>query len=366
MQIQKASMFKRISAAMMDFCLVLILGMLLSSFICSPIINSTTDYVEKNYEYNEELFDLGYIVIGKYNSDNKLEFYASYDSENNAELKKLVKEHTKEYKYALLTTEGFNFDNATYEKHLTHFYTKLNALQSYNNKKSSKTDLFVKNENNNYVVKDEVQTNETLKNSLHDFYVNTYNESLNDKKIFENYKDGIVIKISNRINFLNQMCVYLALIIAVTILYLILPLILKKGQTLGKKMMGVKVVNKKDGSPVNFVTVIIRFFAFAVIEFFLSITLNIFYLPIIISLVIMIVNKQGQSLHDLLARTVVVDIEMQNYLEETSIDKNAIEVPAEEVSEGQTDKVENEVLAEKQFEEQNISEINNENEEEIV
>ncbi len=349
MQIQKASMFKRIGAAMMDFCLVLILGMLFSSLICNPIAISATDVVEKNYAYNEELFDLGYIVIGKYNSDNKLEFYASYDSENNnAELKKIVKEHTKEYKYALLTTEGFNFDNATYEKHLTHFYTKLNALQSYNNKKSSKTDLFVKNKDNNYVVKDGVQTNETLKNSLHDFYVNTYNESLNDEEIFKNYKDGLIIKLSNRITFINQMCVYISLIIAVTILYLVLPLILKNGQTLGKKMMGLKVVNKKDGSRVNFVTVIIRFFAFAVLEFFLSITLNIFYLPIIISLVIMIVNKQGQSLHDLLARTVVVDIEIQKYLEEANIDENAIEVTAEEVN--------NEI--------QTITEKNDENEEE--
>lgn len=332
MQFQKASMFKRLGAAMMDFCLVIILGMLFSSFVCSPIANSITDVTEKSYAYNEELFDLGYLVIGKYNNDNKLEIYAYFDSENNnAELKKTVKENKKEYAYSLLNTGGFNVDNATYEKHLTHFYTEINALKSYNNLKKTKSDLFVKNNEGNYVLKDEVQNNETLKNSLHSFYVDTYEKLLNDKEVYsaiKNYKDGTIIKLANRINMINQICVYISLFIGVTILYLVFPLIFKNGQTLGKKLMGVKVVNKKDGSQVNFVTIIIRFFAFAVIEFFLSIALNIFYLPIIISLIIMLINKQGQSLHDLLARTIVVDsVTYQMYRDEPN--NGAIEVEAE-------------------------------------
>ena len=343
MEIKKAATLKRFGAALLDFSLLIISGSIISSFVCTPIAKNTTDIVDKTAEFNSELFELGYYVIGKKSSDNnKYDIYVDY--RNSEEEKKFAKDllisDSNNYSYLTLSLESLNITNEDYDIYLTHFYTEIDALDSYINQKKNETSLF-EEKDGIVVLKDNVETS-----SVKSFYDTVYSKALSEQKLKE-YKNGILLTISNHVNLITQICTYIALGIALIVLYFIIPMVTKYGQTLGKKLMGLGVVNIKDGTPVNKVTTAIRFFAFGIIEFFLSFIL--YYLPLIISFVITMFNKKGQAIHDFLARTTVVDLIMlqyENIYEEnqtqqnTNIQEDAIVVESNEVNNNQSETTE--------------------------
>ena len=96
-----------------------------------------------------------------------------------------------------------------------------------------------------------------------------------------------------------------ALTLSTIILYLIIPLFMKNGETLGKKLFSIGLASARDGFKVKRSQIIIRFLAFLLIELLLSIfTLGF---PLIISFSMLVFNKNGYALHDYLAATVCID-----------------------------------------------------------
>lgn len=93
----------------------------------------------------------------------------------------------------------------------------------------------------------------------------------------------------------------------VILVYLVPPLIFKKGQTVGKKIMGLILIHK-NGSEVTTLQVFLRaLIGIWVLEYVTSI---LFYFSILIlSVVFALVNKQGMAIHDVIARTIVVEKE---------------------------------------------------------
>lgn len=118
-------------------------------------------------------------------------------------------------------------------------------------------------------------------------------------------------------------------ILLAAIYYVIIPTKLNKGQTFGKRLLSIKVVNK-DGSDVNFLTMAKRELLGAMIvegalvcsgDYFRQIihiftSDNIYKIIVqlgvvisVISIVIMLVSKEKQMIHDFIGNTKVIELE---------------------------------------------------------
>lgn len=94
-------------------------------------------------------------------------------------------------------------------------------------------------------------------------------------------------------------------VVASSIIFLALPIFLKHGQSLGKKVFKLGVATT-HGYKAGALRLLLRYFAFLLIN-----VLSNFLIPIVlpfISLTIMVFNKKARSLHDLVAGTRVVDL----------------------------------------------------------
>ncbi len=93
-------------------------------------------------------------------------------------------------------------------------------------------------------------------------------------------------------------------LIAISIFYLAVPLILKNGQTLAKKMLNLGVTTNK-GYKLKWWQTVVRFVAFAA-----EIVLSVYTIlgAILISYTLMIFTKNNRSAHDFIAQTAVVNL----------------------------------------------------------
>lgn len=97
--------------------------------------------------------------------------------------------------------------------------------------------------------------------------------------------------------------VMISLSVAAVIVYLVIPLMSKNNQTLGKKAMGLIVVSSKKGD-LKKVNVAIRGVSFVIIELFIGL-ISYGIVPLISLALIMFSNKK-QSLHDFISSTKVI------------------------------------------------------------
>ena len=124
---------------------------------------------------------------------------------------------------------------------------------------------------------------------------------------------------------LSLLIISLSFLFAILIYEFVIPLFLKNGQTLGKKIFGIGLM-KNDGIKVNSVTVLVRallgkytietmipiFIAMMVFLGSLGILGTIIILGILLLQIIMLcVTQTNSAIHDLLANTVVIDMQSQ-------------------------------------------------------
>lgn len=76
------------------------------------------------------------------------------------------------------------------------------------------------------------------------------------------------------------------------------------GRSIGKYIMGLGLV-RRDGFKVKSGAILVRFLAFSIVEILLS--FRLFFIPLFLSSAIMTLDRNQASLHDRLARTVVID-----------------------------------------------------------
>lgn len=255
----KASVFKRLSSFLCDALLIFIVTILFVN-ISGYIVKNTSSYKQGEIRFNElaiqsNLYEEknGKVVLISDNYDENLDlFYQDYDKKN----------------------------------HLTN---------SYNDKKSNYQSLFEYNENTGKY--DEIGTEEEIL----DFYKKTLYEAsslfLSEKETTKaNYSMSLPILISVLISFLIPVIIFL----------LIVPLILKNGQTIGKKFIGLKYVStKSDGNKVTNGMFSVNFLIFFLFVILLSIPL--FLLPMLINAIFIIFNKNGNSLADYYTNFILVD-----------------------------------------------------------
>lgn len=126
-------------------------------------------------------------------------------------------------------------------------------------------------------------------------------------------KDSNAMELSSKVNTITTLGTSVELLLALLPNYLLFPLIFKNGQTLGKKLMKIAIVDKK-GCKISFLNLIMRnivglyLFDLLVSYFFMF----IIDVPIIVvvSLIMALFTKGKRTIHDLIANTYVVDEEM--------------------------------------------------------
>ena len=161
-------------------------------------------------------------------------------------------------------------------------------------------------------------------------------ENLSDaeKKIYEEVtekitKDERIIKVYNYIVNLMLLMTSVGILIAVIIVEFILPIILKNGQTLGKKCMGICLVKSNSVKVNNFCLFVRAIFGMYTIEIMIPIYVLILIIfgsgtiiillfaagIILLNLGLLVFSQDNLLIHDAFASTVVVDKSVQMIFE---------------------------------------------------
>ncbi len=116
-------------------------------------------------------------------------------------------------------------------------------------------------------------------------------------------KDEAITAAFNKLNRINMLEIVGCMALVGTVLFVVIPLCSKKGQTLGKRMNEVAVIEKND-KPARKWIILIRYAIIAYIEVVASIFT--YGIPLLASLTVMCFSKKKVALHDLIVSTKVI------------------------------------------------------------
>lgn len=297
----KPSMSKRLLSILIDFVIYFVLMFILSNFVFGPIIINSDNYKNNYSIYEEKLINSNLVVkdenknivfvyqVGKLETvddfnkyDNILiQFYTNFNSEKSEENVNAYNEAKKDYKSI------FNYDETT----------KVATL------KENIFDTSSQNYKTNMV---------NVSNYFYYSYSNALNFMKNNDKDFANSYNALIFNLN--------MKKYLSIGIAALIPFLILPLFLH-GQSLGKKVMGLQIRKyETDLGNVNMSTILLRSIWIIVIDIMGSYLL--YCIPAVISIIMLVANKDSMTLHDMICKTIVVD---KKLLEENNVSYNNVD-----------------------------------------
>lgn len=263
----KANTMMRVGAALIDIFIFIILNMLLSSLVISPIIAFLPDYQTNYTVYSNKLVESKMYVE---NDDGSIIY---------------------------ILTDYSRDDLSTYDQIIVDNYSKYSAtdeIVAFQNSKGEEGSGFVK-ENDSYVPGTDDEKLQVF-----------YNNAFNDVSSFLLQNDQKLATCFGKLNFYSQISNFTSVISAALIVYLLFPFVFKNGQTLGKKFLKLYVVDAdKDDRALSKGRLLLRQSSFIVVEIVLS--QFTYYIPLVISLIVMLVSKNKVALHDLIARTVVLD-----------------------------------------------------------
>ena len=298
---QRVSLFRRICSIIFDGIIAVCLFVILFAFVSQPIISSTTSYDETYEKYNNELVST--------------HLYLYYE-ENQAV--SLISGNYDKYLLEFYNDNDFNYD---YEDYYELKYEKSNINPSLDSKE---VPLFIYDEDNDtflenvYVLDKDgnftSEIDEEKKIKVNEFYKNLLNEL--NAKILNQEK---ILEYTQKLTALTMLMFFIAIIPTIIILYLLIPLLIKDGTTMGKKMLQMRVIDAKSGKDASKFQLLIRFVFFALI----NVVLGIFTygLTIVFSIIMMFIFKTRQTLHDLVSGTMVV---CNSFSESEKISQNEI------------------------------------------
>ena len=138
--------------------------------------------------------------------------------------------------------------------------------------------------------------------TAYEFYATAYQNALNylyqyDQAYSEAYQTC---------SFYLNLEKVLGIVISGTLVYLVMPLILKKGKTIGKLIFKLSLsLDSKEYQKIHFAQLLTRYLSIVFIEILGSQVF--YYIPMMISLGTMMFTKRNFAIHDFIARTYVVD-----------------------------------------------------------
>ena len=158
------------------------------------------------------------------------------------------------------------------------------------------------------------------------------------KFIQTKYQDAIIDSF-NQIDFIrangaramtfNALAFTLSSFIGFTLSYVVLPWILKNGQTLGKKVFGIGLATS-DGYKFRNHQLLMRFMPFLVCDLSLMLfiqvnmylVLSIYLIIFLVSFAIAMASPKKMALHDFTARTLVVDLKTSILFDNPAVEEN--------------------------------------------
>ena len=258
------SIFKRLSAALIDVIIVIALMVLCYFAVGDPILKNATSYTTDVQEYRVALLetrlyaisDTGYRTLKESEYEDALEFYY--------------------YTYLpTIKNETQPGDDYTLAKKESGLFTETDG------KYEKKADV----SNAKYT----------------EFYTTYY-----EKGIMHINEDTTINTIARRVAFYTYTEFGISLFVSVFITYFVFPVfVLKNGKTIGKLALNISLVDARDDIRLNKKRIALRQSSFIIIELALSIfTLLI---PLFISITMAVYNKKNQALHDFFAVSRVID-----------------------------------------------------------
>ena len=124
-------------------------------------------------------------------------------------------------------------------------------------------------------------------------------------------KDEEAIKLQNKLSTLNLFSLTMDFMLSEFLVFCLVPLILKNGQTFGKKLLKLALVSTNEVRVAGwnvFARYAIGIFAFETMINMFFVSFFIIPLPLIVSVIMALVSKKGMALHDHIGGTIVVDL----------------------------------------------------------
>lgn len=287
--LKRVSIFRRLCAMLLDFIIFISLFFITVSFVLTPIINSTTDYPTVLNNYNTRLTDTH--LFSYYTENGTL----SYQSKN----------YEVELKYFY---DNVSSKNLTDSDELKSKYTSTSFLELYR----VKSDVYVDSDGNKlenpYFIYDAstntyshvTDTDGTMEANISSYFSTCLRTVADD---FLSH-DTTILQYSTKLNSYIRLIYIISVIPSALITFLLFPMIFKDGTTIGKKVLQMRVVDAKTGANASKFKLFIRFVFFAL----LCIAFGVFTfgISIIIQIGVMVFSPKRQTVHDMIAGTLVV------------------------------------------------------------
>ncbi len=344
--IYEASLGKRLLAAILDFLLAIFLWLFFSMVVMTPIANSSLhygDYMQLGlayqtashlYIYEQQNDDGNYEIIEVKDYTEKIN--SNKESQINSLVNKTELEpiyyvtHLHYYYTSFLTGVGVempnNSEKKTYDMEQDHFVspdykdvvkdTSVLPKDYYTTSWFNKEILKIGGDGDKYFDCVDVNSLPTVKTFATEDELadcRNYMRNLCNNAAADLYYRGYYQDINNNLKGIQIFIVIPPYVLAMCLLYLVVPLCFKNGETLAKKFCHLALVNK-NGYAIKKRQVIFRFFVF-----FLCITLSLFIMGIgitsfatlgvgiFIMFIVTLVNKSHRAPHDYAAMTIEID-----------------------------------------------------------
>lgn len=194
------------------------------------------------------------------------------------------------------TYDTLDYINENYDEAITAFYIKYDNIENYDNLKGTTySEYFTFDINLGKYI--EAKTEQEMAQVYLNIMSTECEEILSQN---DNYHSAKAIVASYEVtNYL------ISFVLGGAIVYFVVPLILKNGQTFSKKLLQLQVVSINEDYHLRPVKLVCRSLILLFIEMILGI-LTFGILPLV-SFISVIMSKKSLSLHDLIVGTVVVD-----------------------------------------------------------
>lgn len=319
--IRKPKLIKRFAALVVDIMLWFLVSLMALSFVINPCVNSITNYEYKTNEYRKGMYEIGAYVYVEYKTTSDSYYYEIIGDVTNTSYENLTYNEENTLGITMITTSNLKITVEQLDYYVAMLYTNIGDIDSFN---ASKVDSELFDE---LGLPLESAKEEDLKN----YYFDQYQKVFESEK-FKNYKDGYIYNLGDELNTIDIFKAYSSYFVSLVIFYLLIPMLSKKRQTLGKRILNLEVIDAKTEQNASKMQILIRFAAITLIEFFLSMILSgLLYLPLLVSIIMMVITLNQSTIHDYISGTRVIETNDNVYINEEAVNKDFIDASFKEV-----------------------------------
>ena len=319
--IRKPKLIKRFAALVVDIMLWFLVSLMALSFVINPCVNSITNYEYKTNEYRKGMYEIGAYVYVEYKTTSDSYYYEIIGDVTNTSYENLTYNEKNTLGITMITTSNLKITVEQLDYYVAMLYTNIGDIDSFN---ASKVDSELFDELG-------LPIESAKEEDLKKYYFDQYQKVFESEK-FKNYKDGYIYNLGDELNTIDIIKAYSSYFVSLVIFYLLIPMLSKKRQTLGKRILNLEVIDAKTSQNASKMQILIRFAAITLIEFFLSMILSgLLYLPLLVSIIMMVITLNQSTIHDYISGTRVIEIVDNVYINEEAVNKDFIDASFKEV-----------------------------------